>query len=243
MRVPPIRVMVGLLVALLVPPLPVLAANQPVLLGYAEFLPFTYTDSEGRPQGSLIEMVRTVAAGAGLDLETRAVPAPSLYPAIADGSLHLFMGLTTPPEFQGTTLVGESVIARIELDVYAMDETPPVQHMEELAGRTVIVHAGYSYAGWRPFLENPANRVTLISVDSAEQGLSALRNRRDTFLLEYTLPMKLALAGRTLPNLKATPMSVVEAHFVVSKKAPDAADVLARLEHSFQRLRSAGALP
>jgi polar amino acid transport system substrate-binding protein len=73
--------------------------------------------------------------------------------------------------------------------------------------------------------------------------LSALRNRPTLLLLEYTLPMKLALAGRIPPNLKSTPISVVDAHFVVSKKTPDAAALLARLERSFQRLRSAGSLP
>jgi polar amino acid transport system substrate-binding protein len=242
MNCQPIGRVLVLLVALGLP-VPAFAAGVPMTLGYAEFPPFTYTDSEGKPQGSLIEMVEAVAADAGIDLGTRAVPPTSLYPGIADGTLDLFMGVTTPPEFQGTTLAGESVIARIELDVYAMDETPVVTRMEDLVGRTVIVHAGYSYAGWRSFLENPANRVTLVAVDSAERGLSALRNRPTLLLLEYTLPMKLALAGRIPPNLKSTPISVVDAHFVVSKKTPDAAALLARLERSFQRLRSAGSLP
>jgi polar amino acid transport system substrate-binding protein len=231
------------LVAALVLSTPVLAASAPITLGYAEFPPFTYTDSEGKPQGSLIEMVQTVAADAGIALAIRPVPVPNLYPAIADGTLDLFMGVTTPPEFQGTTLVGESVIARIELDVYAMDQVPAIRRMEDLVGRTVIVHAGYSYAGWRTFLEDPANRVTLVDVDSAERGLAALRNRQATLLLEYTLPMKLALAGRILPDVKSAQISVVDAHFVISKKTPDAAAVLARLEGSFQRLRSAGGLP
>jgi polar amino acid transport system substrate-binding protein len=233
----------GLGLGLLAIPTWTWAADQPVILGYAEFPPFTYTDSEGRPQGSLIEMVRTVAADAGLNLEVRGFPAANLYRAIADGHVHVFMGVTTAPEFQGTTIAGPSVIARIELDIYAMDDTPLVRHMEDLTGRTVIIHSGYSYAGWRTFLEDPAHHVTLIVVESAERGLSMLRSQPNTMLLEYTLPMKLALAGRTPPNLKAMPISGVEAHFVVSKQAPDAAGTLARLEQSFQRLRNTGTLP
>ncbi len=233
----------GLGLGLLAIPTWTWAADQPVILGYAEFPPFTYTDSEGQPQGSLIEMVRTVAADAGLNLEVRGFPAANLYRAIADGHVHVFMGVTTAPEFQGTTIAGPSVIARIELDIYAMDDTPLVRHMEDLTGRTVIIHSGYSYAGWRTFLEDPAHHVTLIVVESAERGLSMLRSQPNTMLLEYTLPMKLALAGRTPPNLKAMPISGVEAHFVVSKQAPDAAGTLARLEQSFQRLRNTGTLP
>jgi len=219
------------------------AAPGPVVLGYVEFPPFTYTDSEGRPAGSLIEMVATVASNAQLALTLKAAPPSRLFPGIAAGTFDLFMGITTPQEFQGTTLVGESVIARIELDAYAMDEVPAVRRPEDLAGRSVIVIRGYSYAGWRPFLTDPANGITLMEVDSAEQGLATLRSGKAQLFLEYTLPMKLALAGRALPNLKSSPISVVGSHFVVSKKTRDAAAVLARLEASFKHLRDAGTLP
>ena len=230
-------------VALVLIPLGRGEAAEPVRLGYVEFPPFTYTDSEGAAQGSLIEMVGKVAADAGVLLAFTGAPADRLFRAIADGSLNLFMGVTSPREFVGTTLVGDSVVARIELDAYAMDETPAVHRPEDLAGRSVIVIKGYSYNGWRPFLEDPANAIIRLEVDSAEQALSALRGRRGQVLLEYTLPMRLALAGRTLPNLKSTQISVVDAHFVLSKRTPDAAAVLARLEASFKRLREAGALP
>lgn len=218
-------------------------AAEPVRLGYVEFPPFTYTDSEGSPQGSLIEMLGKIAADAGILLTMTGAPAGRLFPAIAAGSLHLFMGVTTPVEFQGTTLIGDSVVARIEMDAYAMDAAPVVRRPEDLAGRPVIVVKGYSYNGWRPALEDPGNRVALLEVDSAEQGLAALRSRKAPVFLEYTLPMRLALAGRTLPNLKSTMISVVDAHFVLSKRTPDAAATLARLEASFRRLREAGALP
>ncbi len=222
---------------------PVVASAAPVRLGYLEFPPFTYSDSSGMPRGTLIEMVQAVAADAGVDLVARAVPPPLLFQAIADGSVQLFMGLTTTPEFVGTTLVGESVIARIELDAYALDAVPEVRRPEDLAGRTVILHQGYTYGGWRSVLEDPASRVTLIEADSAARGLALLRDRKASLLLEYTLPIKLAVAGRMPADVKAAAISVVDAHFVVSKRAVQAAALLAKLERSFQRLRAAGSLP
>ena len=217
------------------------AKADPIKVGYVEFPPYTYTE-DGKPKGSLIEMMKKVAADQGIAYKAESAPARRIFNGILEGEFHLFMGVKNVKDFEGTTLASAAPISKIELNAYGLGDAPAVKAKEDLSGKAAVVLTGYSYGGWRPWMEDPANKVTLVEARTAEQALNLLQAGRAPVLLQYALPMQQALGGKTLADLKVTPISALEVYFVVSKKAPDAEALLKRLEAGYTKLKAAGAV-
>jgi len=209
------------------------ASAQTVKLGYVEFPPYSHTDG-GVAKGRLIEHFEKAAKTQGITYTAESAPARRLLPGIAEGEFHVFLGVKGAKEFEGTTLVSAEPIDTVELNVYAMGEAPAVKAKEDLAGKAVILLAGYSYGGWRSWIEDPANKVQIVEARTADQALQLLQAGRAPLLLQYALPMEQALGGKAIPELKSTPVQVVSAYIVVSKKAPDAEALLGKLESGFK---------
>jgi polar amino acid transport system substrate-binding protein len=217
------------------------AAAEQLKLAYVEFPPFTHTEG-AKPVGSLFDMFEKVAADAGYTYTAQAVPPRRLFQALPEGEFDVFMGVKSPESFKDTTVASLSPIARIELHSWAMGEAPEIRQKEDLSGHKVIVLSGYSYGGWRSWMEDAANKVELVEARTAEQAVQLLTGGRGDFLLQYTMPMEKALGGKVPDGLQSKPISGVDLFFVVSKKHPEAAQVLSRLEASLAKLKAAGKL-
>jgi polar amino acid transport system substrate-binding protein len=216
---------------------------QTIKAAYVELPPYTYTDAAGSPQGSLVELLAKVSADAGYAYTAESAPARRLFQGVVDGQYDMFIGIKTPEPFQGTTIASKSVIANIELRAWGIGGAPAIKAKEDLAGKQVIVLTGYSYGGWRTYLDDPANGVQMIEARTPEQALQLLTAGRAPVLLQYALPMARALAAQPTPNLQSALISSLDCHFVVSLKRPDAAELLAKLDASFEKLKAAGKLP
>lgn len=227
-----IGAMVGAVAGMAAPGIATARADG-VKLGYVEFPPYTQTDG-GAAKGSLIEAFDKAARAAGIAYTAESAPARRLFSGIADGEFNIFLGIRTVKEFDGSTLISAAPIARIELNAYGIGEAPAVKAKEDLSGKAVIALNGYSYGGWRAWMEDPANKVQMVDARTADQALQLLQAGRAPTLLQYSLPMQQALGGKTLADLKATPVQSLDVYIVVSKKTPDAAAVLAKLEAGFK---------
>jgi polar amino acid transport system substrate-binding protein len=216
---------------------------QVIKAAYVELPPYTYTDAAGTPQGSLIDVLAKVSADAGYTYTAESAPARRLFQGVVDGQYDMFIGIKTPEVFQGTTVASRSVIARIEMNAWGIGTAPDIKAKEDLAGKQVIVLTGYSYGGWRTYLDDPANGVQLIEARTPEQALQLLTAGRAPILLQYALPMAQALATHPTGDLKSTLISSLDCHFVVSLKRPDAADLVRKLDASFDKLKAAGKIP
>ncbi len=218
-----------------------MAGADPLKVGYVEFPPYTYTEN-GKAKGNLIEMMEKVAADQGIAYKAESAPARRIFNGLPEGEFQVFLGVKSVKDFEGTTLASATPIGRIELNAYALGEAPAVKAKEDLAGKAAVVLTGYSYGGWRPWMEDPANKVMLVEARTAEQALNLLQAGRAPVLLQYTLPMQQALGGKALPELKATPISAIDVYFVVSRRTPDAEALLAKLEAGYAKLKAAGAV-
>ncbi len=219
--------------------LPGLASAEALKVGYVEFPPYTYTDG-GAAKGSLIELLDVVTKGAGLTFTAESAPARRLFAGIPEGEFHLFLGVKTPEAFQGTTLASAQPIGTIELYAWGMGQAPAVKAKEDLSGKSVIVLTGYSYGGWRTWMDDPANKVAVVEARTPDQALKLLEAGRAPILLQYRLPMEQALAGQTVAGLTSSLVSALDIYFVLSKKTPDADAVMAKLEASFAEAKAAG---
>lgn len=207
---------------------------------YVEFPPYSFTEA-GKPAGILLDMLAKISADTGVAFSYESAPARRLFQGLADGDYQVFTGIKTAEVLKGTTVASESVIARIELRAYSLNEAPSIKTKEDLAGKSVIVLTGYSYGGWRPYLEDPANKVQLVEARTAEQALAMLKSGRAPVLLQYAEPMAKALAAQPSPELKYSDVNALDIHLVISKKVAEPEKLLARLEGSYKKLRDGGA--
>ncbi len=219
------------------------AEKQLVTVGYIEFPPVFWTAPDRTPKGYLIDLARMTLERAGYPWKAVSRPTRRMAVELVDGRIDLWIGLPTLPEFEGTTLVGSSTVATIELNAYWMSGTPPVDEWSDLYGDSVIVLHGYSYGGRIVDLKDPAYHTRLCDAYSHEQGLAMLRANRCNYLLDYTGPMRTVLGKMPTPELRKFRFQALEARFVVSKKRPDAPQLLKDLEQAYAELVAEGRWP
>lgn len=210
--------------------------SEQIRVGYIEFPPVFSTGREGLPEGILIDLGRRVLKQAGLTGIFKSYPTKRMSRYLAAGEIHLWMGLSTLPEFNETAYIGESTLFSIELRAYTITGAPPIKTKDDLNGKSILTMRGYSYGGWVDYIEDPVNKITTHKLDTHISAFQALSRGKFDYLLDYRMPSDEALKQIELDNLTFNTISSFDAKFVVSKKAPDAKKLLKKLEATFQEL-------
>ncbi|MFV3333917.1 substrate-binding periplasmic protein [Pseudomonas sp. NY15437] len=245
------RRLIGLIVALLC--LNALAVDRPTLadrlphplptlsVGYYEFPPYTYTAADGTAQGSGTEMVRLILRKAGYRADFRPLPSARLYLGLQDGSVQLWAGAPGKPELAGSTLECERVLGHVELNLYRLASRPSPSLPAGLAGSRVILISGYSY--WRPItqmLEDPRLKLEVHRTSTHTAALQMLERGRGDYLIDYQTPVEQARRELNMPPLAFDNLYSVPTKLIVSRHAPDAEGLRARLDHAYDELQAAG---
>lgn len=210
-------------------------AQDLVKVGYIEFPPVFYTEG-GVAKGYLNDLTSEVLTKAGYKPEFASYPTKRMAAMVADGSLSLWVGLTTLPEFDGTTLVGPTPVTAIHLRAYTLGSRSPIKAKEDLSGKAVILLPGYSYGGWLDYLNDKANNVRPIMAKDHADALKLLSRGLGDYLLDYEQPITETLKVTPVADLKWNDISSFNAHFVVSKKTKNAEKLLADLEATYKKL-------
>lgn len=212
-----------------------------IRMGYIEFPPVFYTDADGVAQGLLVDLARKVVPAAGYRLETVSLPVKRMANSLIRGEIDLWAGLKTLEGFEGNTFAGDSILLQICLNAYTLDQDPAISKKEDLNHKMIIGLRGFSYGGWVGYLKDPANAIDFIEVDTHESALKVLERINKTgnrcYLLDYEQPVNKALQTYPVKNLTKSPISCLDAYFVVSRKTPEARTVLDRLESTYKELK------
>ncbi|RMF12970.1 MAG: hypothetical protein D6758_14075 [Gammaproteobacteria bacterium] len=244
MRLDPIRGLVLALAVLMAAPVWAGSAKKkPVKVGYIEFPPVFWTAPDKTPKGYLIDLARMTLERSGYAWTAVSRPTRRMAVELVDGRIDLWIGLPTLPEFRGTTLIGPSTVATIELNAYWMESTPPINGWQDLLGKSAVVVHGFSYGGKILNLKDPANGTRVCEAYSHEQGLAMLKAGRCEYFLDYTGPMREVLRKHPIPELRKHRLQALDAHFVVTRKRPDARQLLDDLENAYAELVAEGAWP
>ncbi|MCG8685255.1 MAG: hypothetical protein MI892_10295 [Desulfobacterales bacterium] len=222
------------------------AISQTIKIGYVEFPPMTYTGEHGRPAGIIIDITSKSLEKAGFQWTARSLPAKRLAKTLVKGDIHLWIGLTTLPEFKGTTYIGESVVEKLVLRAYTIGERKPILQQQDLFRRTILILRGYSYGGWIHYIKDPANQVTYLEFDSHENAFKSLslfaKKGKHYYLLDYKHPSEMVLRSHQFEDIQFNDISSFDIHFVVTKNMDGAKAVLEKLEKAFVQLKKEGLL-
>lgn len=121
--------------------LPALAAPAPVLLGFTENLPpLNYQDEAGQAQGFAVELLRLMAAGAGLALELQVLPWQRAVQRAEAQPASLLFSLTRTPEREAQfQWVGPIAQRRILVYKLASRGELHMSRLDELGGAHIGV--------------------------------------------------------------------------------------------------------
>ena len=218
------------------------AQPVPIQVGFYEFPPYSYSDSQGRPQGAILELTERLLRHAGYTVETRSYPSARLYSALHDGSVHIWPGAPGKPELAEHTLETRTRLGEIVLNLYFRRDTQLPRLPEDLRGRGVIMISGYTY--WQPvneMLDDPALGIERHRTSTHTAALEMLQRRRGDFLLDYQTPVEQALRRLGMSELPFLQLQRIPLKLIVSRQAPNAETLRDALDRAYQELQAAGA--
>lgn len=212
-----------------------------VQVGYYEFPPYSYSDSQGRPLGTILQLSKRLLEHAGYRAEFRSYPSARLYNALQDGSVHVWPGAPGKAELREHTLEARTQLGEIILNLYFRRDTLMPRLPEDLKGRGVIMISGYTY--WQPInqmLDDPLLAVQQHRTGSHTAALEMLQRRRGDFLLDYHTPIEQARKSLGMPELPFIQLQRIPLKLIISNRAPGAEALRDALDRAYEELLAAG---
>lgn len=209
--------------------------------GVLDFPPYYIVKNENDVRGSLAEVIRKVLGRAGYTYVLNGYPPKRLYKNIADGTVHVWLGVGGVPDYEGKVLYSDIKVEEIEVRLYTLDGKPLLKSIEDLKGRTVILQRGYGYGGMVSFLEDPRNKITPDYTDGHELAFKKLLKGRADYLLDYRQPAEALIRKERIGGVKSSSMKTLGVYFIISKKTPDAENILKKIDAAYLTLKKEGA--
>jgi polar amino acid transport system substrate-binding protein len=216
-------------------------AEPRVVVGYYEFPPYSWTDSDGKPRGSILALTERLLRHAGYRGEYRSLPGARLYAALQDGSVQLWPGAGGKAELAGHTYEARRSMGEFSLALYHRQDTPPPQLPDGLRGRGVIVISGYSY--WKPIndlLTDPALQISTHRTSNHASALEMLLRRRGDYLLDYQAPVEQTRKELGLSPLPSTVLQRMQLRLVASRHAAGGQRLVNELDRAYEELQAQG---
>ena len=232
-----------LLLAVILPSSSAWARDKTYRVGLLDFPPFAVIEKSGKYSGILVELIEKVLKKADVSYTVTPVPQKRLFHGLATGDIDVYMGIKGVPAYDGKVLFSDFPVSDVDLRVYALGGKKLPQTREALKGKKIIVIMGYGYGGLIQYLKHPANHITLDSTVTHELAFRKLKAGRADYVLDYNRPANLAIVQEGLGKaVHSHSLAHLNIYFIVSKKAPDALNLMKKMEASYLSLKEEGSL-
>lgn len=213
-------------------------AEDEIRWGFAEFPPHLYLDANGNPNGEFARIVQTIFKQAGIEYQILNRPNRRALNAINTGLSEFSIGpvfvLDNPEDYY----ISEAVVAKVTVSAFWVGNKSPIVNMDDLVSRSVILISSFKYAGYRDFIENPTNKVTLaVNVENHVRALRALSRGRADYMLGYRAPTLLADLEVQIASLNSSDLYDVDIRFFLRKSATHAEEKMRKLQTAYELLR------
>lgn len=212
-------------------------AAQQLSFGYIEFPPY-YGTVEGKPQGTLIDLLGRITERTGIGFRPEAMPTRRLMESVVAGTVDSTILVGQPEPFNGTTLMSRHTTHNVTLIAISREDAGAISNPDGLKGHKVLGLAGYTYGGLIDFLKDPANNIRLSEARTVEQALALVSAGRAEYLLYYREPLDSAYNGNPGPWLRTQTLSRLPGHIFLSNKVTDARVIMERLEAALIALKT-----
>lgn len=217
--------------------------DKTISVGYYEFQPYSWTDENGQPQGSILDLTERLLRHAGYQGEYRSLPGARLYMELKNGSVQLWPGAGGKSELAGHTYEARHSLGNFNLVLFRREGEPPPKIPTDLRGRSVITISGYSY--WKPVNDMLAAHhlgVTRHRTSTHIAALEMLHRNRGDFLLDYQAPVEQARQKLNLPELPYTVLQDIQLRLIASRHASGSQRLIDELDKAYEELNATGEL-
>ncbi len=204
--------------------------------GTTSFPPFYVVNSDQTASGIFLDIMEQTLKNADLDYRLDIYPTKRLYRNLGTGETHIFFGIKGSPEYHDNVLYSDTEISQIQMRIYAIGETPLPLKKEDINGHKIITMRGYGYGGLVSYFADAKNNIEVTSTTKHRASFLMLKNKRADYVINYKHPSETALANLKIKGLKYTNFYDAKVYIIVSKKTPNAQQVLNRLEQSYLEL-------
>lgn len=229
---------VAALLLCLCPPAPaqvIPGVTRPVVVGGdRDYPPYEFLDKDGLPAGFNVDLSRAVGEVMGLRIEFRLGDWASQRTGLMTGERDVLEGMSYSDErsqevdFAPHTIVNHAIFAR--------RDGLPVDNLDQLAGKKVIVHRG---GIMHDTLAGKGFAADLVLVDTPADGLRLLASGQGDYAVVAMLPGIYIMREFGLDNIQAVARSVFTVRYGYAVKKGNEA-LLARFSEGLAILRETG---
>lgn len=202
----------------------VVAAQEP-------FQPFVYTypedpvvsrlNSRGEQYRPIQLMADEMFRLSGATWINEPVPIFRMYQYLDSGRAN-FSVLIKMERLEACCVTSDAPIYLMQLGVYHLPNAAPVESLEGLMGKSLIVINTYGFGTVRPFLLDPDNHITVLPVLSHDSAFSMLEAGRAEYFLDYLGPAKKVYDEKQKNDIRYTVLKQFELFIILRKDYPDA---------------------
>jgi polar amino acid transport system substrate-binding protein len=219
------------------------AGDKKILrVAYLEFPPVSYQSADGTPSGSFIELTRKVAAEAGYEPEFLYLPVSRVYLYLSNGAIDVWPGVTDVPVLYGNVLESWVSPFPVYLSAWYREETPALEHLDQLKQKRVIVIGGYTYAGLLAWLENDTD-IRVTEAPNHRSAVDMLKRKRGDYLLDYRQPVREILIEGADSVIREAEVRTRNTAWIFSLAHPRAALLRDEFDDAYLRLMEKGEVP
>jgi len=205
---------------------------------YASPIPSVWTTrlaANGEPANPLLHVADAILAKAGIAWHGRSYPTARMFRYLQDGNAQ-FSILVKSPALKNCCLLSRQPITALEIRSYHLADKTPITRPQQLSGKRIITIHGYSYGDLHAIISDGSNHISNNIAPDHAAAFRMLAERRADYVIDYVGPATEILAATPLPGLQSELLSRQDAYLVLSKRYPDAARIMARLENIAQTL-------
>ena len=205
-----------------------IAAHPTIRVGAYALPPFIL-EHDGQVDGYLVELMRTIAARAGLRAEFHFLPLEQVKEGTERGTLDATLAVNPTPERKRVLLLSAGTV-EFTLSIFARKEADDIEGLESLAGKTLATYPGYSWNARFPEALPHTRIVTAADVEGMFRMVAS--GEADAAIFEVESGR--ALLRRTLlTNVEPKAVAVFDGqrsrrghYFGVSRRVPLLASIL-----------------
>ncbi|WP_091999147.1 substrate-binding periplasmic protein [Marinobacter pelagius] len=211
-------------------------------IAYNEFPPFAHHTESGEASGEIIEVTRKVVEEAGYEPEFLFLPISRIYLYLKNGTVDAWPGLTNIPQLEGEVLESWAQPLTVQLSAWYLEGNPPLNHFDDLQGKTVIVIGGYTYAGMIQWLRE-SGQILVTEAPNHRAAIDMLKRRRGDYVLDYRAPVREILTEPSDSVVRESEVRSRTAAWLFSLANPRAAILREEFDDAYLRLVQRGELP
>ncbi len=212
------------------------ASQQVVVVGGdRDYPPYEFLDKNGKPAGYNVDLTRAIADVMGMKVEFRFGGWSEMRNALLEGSVGVLQGISYSEE-RTKTLSFSPPHTIINHAIFARKETPPVNSIEELRGKEIVV---FRDGIMHDYLTSLGFASNLVMTETPADALRLLASGKHDYAVLAMLPGMYIIREHRLSNLVPVAKSISTQRYGYAVKKGNE-ELLARFNEGLAILKKTG---